>query len=46
VMQLRGARRWTVGCRELAEEIVDYVRERVARVRPAKAECLRLAVVE
>ena len=46
VMQLRGARRWNSGCRRLAEEIVDYVRERVMRVRPAQAECLRLAVVE
>ena len=46
VMQLRGARRWNSGCRRLAEEIVEYVRERVARVRPAKAACLRLAVVE
>ena len=46
VMQLRGARRWTAGCRKQAEEIVDYVRERVVQVRPAKAACLRLAVVE
>src|ERR1017187_49563 len=46
VMQLRGARRWNSGCRKLAEEIVDYVRERVGRGRPTQAECLRLAVVE
>jgi hypothetical protein len=46
VMQLRGARRWTAGCRQQAEEIVEYVRERVARVRPARAACLKLAVVE
>jgi hypothetical protein len=46
VMQLRGARRWTAGCRRFAEEIVEYVRERVARVRPVKAACLQLAVVE
>lgn len=46
VMQLRGARRWSTGCRAFAEEIVEYVRERVARVRPAKAACLQLAVVE
>lgn len=46
VMQLRGARRWNSGCRKLAEEIVEYVRERVARVRPAKAADLKLAVVE
>jgi len=30
----------------LAEEIVDYFRERVMRVRPAQAACLNLAVVE
>jgi hypothetical protein len=46
VMQLRGAQRWNAGCRELAEEIVVYVRERVARVRPAQAASLKLAVVE
>jgi len=46
VMQLRGAQRWTTGCRKLAEEIVEHVRERVARVRPLQAACLRLAVVE
>jgi hypothetical protein len=46
VMQLRGGRRWTAGCRRFAEEIVEYVRERVARVRPAQAVCLQLAVVE
>jgi hypothetical protein len=46
VMQLRGARRWNSGCRQLAEEIVEYVRERVARVRPPQAACLNLAVVE
>ncbi|MGA2139903.1 MAG: hypothetical protein ABSH14_13680, partial [Verrucomicrobiia bacterium] len=46
VMQLRGARRWTAGCRRFAEDIVDYVRERVARVRPPQAAGLKLAVVE
>lgn len=46
VMQLRGTRRWTTGCRKLAEEIVEHVRERVVRVRPPRAACLRLAVVE
>jgi hypothetical protein len=30
----------------LAEEIVEYVRERVVRVRPAQAGSLKLAVVE
>ncbi len=46
VMQLRGARRWTAGCRKFAEEIVEHVRERVARLRPSPATGLRLAVVE
>jgi hypothetical protein len=46
VMQLRGGRRWSEGCRRLAEEIVAHVRERVARVRPPQAACLQLAVVE
>lgn len=46
VMQLRGARRWTAGCRRFAEDLVDYVRERVARARPPQAAGLRLAVVE
>ena len=46
VMQLRGAQRWTAGCRTFAEEIVDYVRERVARLRPSQATGLQLAVVE
>lgn len=46
VMQLRGAQRWNAGCRKLAEEIIEYVRERVARVRPAQAASLKLAVVE
>jgi hypothetical protein len=46
VLHLRGAQRWTAGCRRFAEEIVAYVRERVAQVRPARATGLRLAVVE
>ena len=46
VMHLRGAQRWTDGCRRFAEEIVEYVRERVVRVRPAQAVRLQLAVVE
>ena len=46
VMHLRGAQRWTAGCRRCAEEIVDYVRERVTRLRPAEAVQLQLAVVE
>lgn len=29
VMRLRGARRWGESCRVLAEEIVDFIRERV-----------------
>jgi ATP cone domain-containing protein len=46
VMRLRGARRWTEGCRRLAEEIVTHVRERVVRVRSPRAGCLKLAVLE
>jgi hypothetical protein len=46
VMQLRGVRRLSEGCRRLAEEIVEHVRERVARLRPPQAACLELAVVE
>jgi hypothetical protein len=46
VMQLRGARRWTAGCRRVAEDLVEYVRERVARARSPQASCLKLAVVE
>ena len=46
VMQLRGAQRWTASCRKFAEEIVGYVRDRVARLRPPQAIGLRLAVVE
>ena len=46
VMQLRGARRWSVSCRRLAEDIVSHVRDRVARTRPPAAGALRLAVVE
>ena len=46
VMHLRGAQRWTAGCRRFAEEIVEYVRERVTRLRPAQAIGLRVAVVE
>jgi hypothetical protein len=46
VMQLRGARRWCVGCRSLAEEIVEHVRARATQLRPANLVALRLAVVE
>ena len=46
VMQLRGASRWTAGRRRFAEEIVEYVRERVARLRPSQAAGQQLAVVE
>jgi len=46
VMQLRGAQRWTAGCRRLAEDIVEHVRGRVARVRSPRAASLKLAVVE
>jgi hypothetical protein len=46
VMRLRGASRWSKSCRQLAEEIVEHVRERVMRLRPAGADVLGLAVVE
>jgi hypothetical protein len=46
VMRLRGARRWCVGCRMLAEEIVGYVRSRAGQLRPAHFVALRLAVGE
>jgi hypothetical protein len=46
VMRLRGAQRWTAGCRKFAEDIVEHVRTRVARVRPRRAASLKLAVVE
>ncbi len=46
VMQLRGARRWTAECRRLAEDIVEHVRGRVARMRSPRAASLKLAVVE
>lgn len=46
VMHLRGAQRWSEGCRQFAEEIVAYVRERVVRMRPVQAVRLQLAVVE
>jgi hypothetical protein len=46
VMQLRGAHRWGASCRQLAEEIVGYVRTRVSNIRPDHAAALRLAVLE
>jgi hypothetical protein len=46
VMQLRHARRWGAGCRQLADQIVDHVRQRVARSRPSDAAALRLAVMD
>jgi hypothetical protein len=46
VMQLRGARRWTAGCRQLAEDIAEHIRGRVARMRSGRAVSLKLAVVE
>ena len=46
VMRLRGAHRWGTSCRRFAEDIVDYVRERVSQKRPESAVALRLAVVE
>jgi hypothetical protein len=44
VMRLRGASRWSNGCRYLAEEIVEHVRERLLRLRTGNAEALQLAV--
>jgi hypothetical protein len=46
VMRLRGAHRWGDGCRRFAEDIVNYVRERVSQRRPGHAAALRLAVVD
>lgn len=46
VMQLRGVRRWDAACRRLAEEIVQYIRARVTRMRPQRAASLKLAVLE
>jgi hypothetical protein len=46
VMQLRAAHRWGASCRALAEDIVEHVRFRVARLRPPHAAALRLAVVD
>lgn len=45
VMRLRGARHWSHGCRQLAQEIVSHVRQRVVQVRPRTATELRLMVV-
>jgi hypothetical protein len=46
VLRLRGDRRWSAGCRRLADEIVVHVRERITRLRPRQAARLSLAVVE
>ena len=46
VMRMCGAHRWGAHCKRFAEDIVGYVRERVARMRPEHAAALRLAVVE
>ena len=46
VMRLRGTRRWGDSCRLLADEIVDFVRARVARTRAETAAMLRLEVLE
>lgn len=40
VMRLRGARHWSAGCRQLAEEIVGYVRQRLAHNEPAQLRLL------
>jgi hypothetical protein len=44
-MRLRGARHWSAGCRQLAQEILSHVRQRVVQVRPRNATELRLTVV-
>jgi hypothetical protein len=46
VMRLRGAHRWGAGCRRFAEDIVNYVRDRVSQMRSGHAAALRLAVVD
>jgi hypothetical protein len=46
VMRLCGAQRWGESCRTLADEIVDFVRARVVRCRPAAAGALRMEVLE
>ena len=46
VMQLRGDRRWSAGSRRFADEIVEYVRDRVVQLRPTQAAALDLAVLE
>ena len=46
VMRLRGAHRWGQGCRALADDIVDFIRMRVARTRPAQAGALSLELLE
>jgi hypothetical protein len=46
VMRLRGAQRWGQACRVLADEIVDFVRARASRARPARAGVLRLEMLE
>lgn len=45
VMRLRGARRWSEGCRQLADEIVRHVRARVRQLRPARAASLDVALL-
>lgn len=46
VMRLRGARRWGNGCRALAEEILDFIRNRAVQVRPVRAAALSLEVLD
>jgi hypothetical protein len=46
VMRLRNAQRWGASCRALADEIVEFVRARVTRSRPASAGALRMEVLE
>ena len=46
VLQLRGSARWTRGCKQLADEIVDYVWARVERLPARDGAVLQLAVVD
>jgi hypothetical protein len=46
VMRLCGAHRWSATCRQLAEEIVMHVGERVAQLRDDHAAALRFAVTD
>jgi len=44
VMRLRGARHWSRSCRQLAEQIVTHVRQRIAHHRAAHPSAVRLVI--